>query len=125
MTPHGQHQVNAAKADGRWDAAYAGIRDTTVETLPPDLAAAIEANPRARTALRAIGRQDLFALVFRTNRMKTAEGRARKIAALVDKLARDGTIVSDASRARPAGAKPRRAGTTGTHRQTQTKQRAR
>ena len=45
MTPHGQRQVDAAKADGRWDAAYAPMRSVTV---PDDLRAAIEANPRAR-----------------------------------------------------------------------------
>jgi len=38
MTPHGQRQVDAAKADGRWDAAYAPIRATTVSTLLPDCA---------------------------------------------------------------------------------------
>ena len=105
MTVHGQRQVDAAKADGRWDAAYAPIRNTTAETMPADLRAAIDASPRARKAFATIGRQDLFALVFRTNRMKTADGRARKIAALVDKLARDGTIVGVA-RAQPASAKP-------------------
>jgi uncharacterized protein YdeI (YjbR/CyaY-like superfamily) len=108
MTPHGQRQVDAAKADGRWDAAYASIRNTTAETIPADLAAAIQANPRARKAFGTIGRQDLFALVFRTNNMKTPDGRAKKIAALVDKLARDGTIVSvpRTPPAKPAG-KPR------------------
>ena len=49
MTPHGQRQVDAAKADGRWDAAYAPIRMATEATIPADLRASIEANPgRAR-----------------------------------------------------------------------------
>jgi uncharacterized protein YdeI (YjbR/CyaY-like superfamily) len=104
MTPHGQRQVDAAKADGRWDAAYAPIRSTTADTMPADLRAAIDANPRAKQAFRSLGRQDLFAMVFRTHNMKTAEGRARKIATLVAKLARDGTIVSGpAPAAAPAG----------------------
>ena len=47
MTPHGQRQVDAAKADGRWDAAYAPIRSANQATIPEDLRAAIEANPRA------------------------------------------------------------------------------
>jgi len=90
MTPHGQRQVDAAKADGRWDAAYAPIRSTTI---PEDLRAAIEANPRARKTFRTLGRQNLFALAFRTNNMKTPAGRAKKISALVAMLARGETIV--------------------------------
>ena len=34
MTPHGQRQVDAAKADGRWDAAYAPIREASVASIP-------------------------------------------------------------------------------------------
>jgi uncharacterized protein YdeI (YjbR/CyaY-like superfamily) len=98
MTPHGQRQVDAAKADGRWDAAYAPVRSTSEATIPADLRAAIEANPRARKTFRTLGRMNLFALAFRTNRMKTAAGRARKIAALVDMLARGETIVPERSR---------------------------
>ena len=96
MTPHGQRQVDAAKADGRWAAAYAPIRSATEATIPDDLRAAIEANPRARKTFRTLGRQNLFALAFRTNNMKTPAGRARKIAALVAMLARGETIVPEA-----------------------------
>ena len=46
MTPHGQRQVDAAKADGRWDAAYAPMRSASAATIPDDLRAAIDANPR-------------------------------------------------------------------------------
>ena len=93
MTPHGQRQVDAAKADGRWDAAYAPIRATTASTLPDDLRAAIEASPRAKKTFLTLNKQNLFALAFRTGAMKTAAGRARKIAALVAMLARGETIV--------------------------------
>ena len=48
MTPHGQRQVDAAKADGRWDAAYAPMRQASEATVPDDLRAAIEASA-ART----------------------------------------------------------------------------
>lgn len=95
MTPHGQKQVDAAKADGRWEAAYAPIRSATVETIPADLRAAIEANARARKIFHSLGRQNLFALAFRTNNMKTSAGRAKKIAALVAMLARGETIVPE------------------------------
>jgi len=98
MTPHGQRQVDAAKADGRWDAAYAPIRKATEATIPADLRAAIEANARARKTFRTLGRQNLFALAFRTNNMKTPAGRARKIAALVAMLARGETIVPERGR---------------------------
>jgi uncharacterized protein YdeI (YjbR/CyaY-like superfamily) len=100
MTPHGQRQVDAAKTDGRWDAAYAPMRSATQETAPDDLRAAIDANPRARKIFAALGRQNLFALAFRTNKMKTAAGRAKKIAELVDMLARGETIFPE--RPRPA-----------------------
>jgi uncharacterized protein YdeI (YjbR/CyaY-like superfamily) len=98
MTPHGQKHIDAAKADGRWDAAYAPIRSVTLETLPADLRAAIDANPRARKTLAILNRQNLFALVFRTNNMKTPAGRAKKIAELVAMLARGETIVPETRR---------------------------
>ena len=98
MTPHGQRQVDAAKADGRWDAAYAPIRMATEATIPADLRASIEANPRARKTFRTLGRQNLFALAFRTNNMKTPAGRSRKIAALVAMPARGETIVPEGRR---------------------------
>ena len=98
MTPHGQRQVDAAKADGRWDAAYAPIRSANEATIPPDLRAAIDANPRARKTFRTLGRLNLFALAFRTNNMKTAAGRAKKIAALVAMLARGETIAPERRR---------------------------
>jgi uncharacterized protein YdeI (YjbR/CyaY-like superfamily) len=98
MTPHGQRQIDAAKADGRWDAAYAPIRSATAATVPADLRAAIEANRRARKTFLTLSRQNLFALAFRTNNMKTPAGRARKIAALVAMLARGETIVPEARR---------------------------
>lgn len=105
MTPHGQRQVDAAKADGRWDAAYAPIRSVTEATMPEDLRAAIEANPRARRKYRTLGKLNLFALAFRTNNMKTPSGRAKKIAQLVAMLARGETIVPE--RPKAGGRKPR------------------
>lgn len=95
MTPHGQKQVDLAKADGRWDNAYAPIRHASAENLPADLRAAIDANPKALKTFKTLGKMNLFALGFRTNNMKTAAGRAKKIAALVDMLARGETIVPE------------------------------
>lgn len=98
MTPHGQRHVDAAKADGRWDGAYAPIRSATRDTIPGDLRAAIDASPRARKTFGTLGRQNLFALAFRTNNMKTPAGRAAKIAALVAMLERGETIVPERGR---------------------------
>ena len=88
MTPHGQRQVDAAKADGRWNAAYAPMRGALDDNFPIDLRQAIDASPRARKTFQSLGRQNLYALAFRTANMKTPAGRARKIAALVEMLER-------------------------------------
>jgi uncharacterized protein YdeI (YjbR/CyaY-like superfamily) len=104
MTPHGEKQVDLAKADGRWDAAYAPIRSASIESIPDDLRAAIDASPRARKTFKTLGKMNLFALAFRTNNMKTPAGRAKKIAELVAMLERGETIVPEPVR-RP---RPRR-----------------
>jgi uncharacterized protein YdeI (YjbR/CyaY-like superfamily) len=98
MTPHGQAQVDAAMADGRWDAAYAPMRSATQETVPADLRAAIDASPKALATFGRLGRVNLFALAFRTNAMRTPAGRARKIAALVAMLERGETITPERPR---------------------------
>jgi uncharacterized protein YdeI (YjbR/CyaY-like superfamily) len=98
MTRYGQEQIDAAKADGRWDAAYAPVRSVTRQSIPADLRAAIEASPRARKMFQTLGRTNLFSLVFRTNNMKTAAGRAKKIAALVAMLERRETVVPERQR---------------------------
>ena len=101
MTPHGQRRVDAAKADGRWDAAYAPMRSMTRTTIPADLRAAINRNPRARKTFHTLDRLNLFALTFRMSKIKTPAGRAKKIAGFVDVLARGETIVPERPR-RPA-----------------------
>jgi uncharacterized protein YdeI (YjbR/CyaY-like superfamily) len=81
---------------------YAPIRRATEASIPDDLRAAIEADTRASKTFRTLGRQNLFALAFRTNNMKTPAGRARKIASLVAMLARGDTIVPEGVRRRKA-----------------------
>jgi uncharacterized protein YdeI (YjbR/CyaY-like superfamily) len=93
MTPAGLAQIHAAKKDGRWEAAYAPIRSTSAEGLPPDLMKAINASAKAKKTFATLSRQNLFALAFRTNNMKTPEGRAKKIETLVAMLARGETII--------------------------------
>jgi len=109
MQPSGQAQVDAARADGRWDAAYAPIRAASKETVPADLRAAIDANPKARKTFATLGRMNLFALTFRTNNMKTPAGRARKIEELVAMLARGQTIVPESESRSPRVARGPRA----------------
>lgn len=92
MTPHGQKQVDLAKADGRWDAAYAPISAASAEMLPKDLRAAIRANAKAEKTFATLDKMNLFALNYRTTSMKTAAGREKKIATLVAMLARGETI---------------------------------
>jgi uncharacterized protein YdeI (YjbR/CyaY-like superfamily) len=98
MTSHGRQHVDRAKADGRWAAAYAPIRSATTATIPDDLRASIEASPRAYRTYRTLGRQNLFALAFRTNNMRTPAGRAKKIAELVAMLEHGETIVPERRR---------------------------
>ncbi|MET0344610.1 MAG: YdeI/OmpD-associated family protein [Polyangiales bacterium] len=88
MTPRGLREIDAAKADGRWDEAYAPQRSTT---LPDDLRAAIAAEPRAVWALEGLSAQNRFALSFRLSALKTPAGRARKLGDLVAMLARGET----------------------------------
>lgn len=89
MTQHGLKHVEAAKADGRWDKAYR-IKGNA---LPADLAAAIEAEPKARATLATLDARNRFALAFRVETMKTPAGRARKIAAFVETLKRGDPIL--------------------------------
>jgi uncharacterized protein YdeI (YjbR/CyaY-like superfamily) len=89
MTEHGLAHVEAAKADGRWERAYAGSRGMT---MPDDLMAAIDAEPSARATFDRLSAQNRFALAFRTHAMKTEAGRRRKIASLVEMLTRGETI---------------------------------
>jgi uncharacterized protein YdeI (YjbR/CyaY-like superfamily) len=95
MTPHGRRQIDAAKADGRWAAAYAPIAKTNKDTVPADLRAAIDASPRARKTFETLGKFNLFALAFRTNNMRTPAGRSRKIEQLVKMLERGKRIVPE------------------------------
>ena len=89
MQPVGLRQIELAKADGRWDAAYASAR--TME-LPDELLAAIEAEPAAFEMLQRLTAQNRFALAFRVHNLKTEEGRRKRVAAFVEMLKRGETI---------------------------------
>lgn len=89
MTEHGLREVEAAKADGRWDKAYKSGKDLAI---PDDLQAAIDADPAARAMLPRLSAQNRFALAFRVHNMKTVAGRKKKIETFVAMLARGETI---------------------------------
>ncbi|MET8523025.1 YdeI/OmpD-associated family protein [Nocardioides sp. NPDC004968] len=89
MTAAGRAAVEAAKADGRWEAAYAG--PATAQT-PPDLLAAIAAVPEAQAMYDVLTSQNRFALYHRITALKTEAARARKIEEYVAMLARHETI---------------------------------
>ena len=95
MTPHGLRQVEAAKADGRWDRAYRSGKNMKI---PDDLQAAIDAEPKAKEMLPKLSAQNRFALAFRTHNMKTEAGRRRKIETFVDMLKRGETIYPQAKK---------------------------
>jgi len=85
MTASGRAAVESAKADGRWEAAYAG--QATAE-VPADLAAAIAAVPEAQAMFDVLTSVNRYALIYRTNSVKQESTRQKKIAGFVDMLAR-------------------------------------
>jgi uncharacterized protein YdeI (YjbR/CyaY-like superfamily) len=89
MQPAGVAEVERAKADGRWDAAYAG--SSTME-VPDDLAAALGASPRAAAMFEILTSQNRFAVLFRVHGAKRPETRARRITEFVAKLERGETV---------------------------------
>ena len=89
MRPAGLAQVAAAQADGRWAAAYAPA--STAEP-PPDLAAALAANPKAAAFFAALNGPNRYAILYRIGAVKKADTRARKIAQYIAMLERGETI---------------------------------
>lgn len=100
MTQHGLRQVEAARADGRWDRAYASGREMK---MPADLLAAIEAEPQARETFRTLNATNRYALAFRLHNLKTEAGRKKKIAAFVEMLKRGETIHQNGPARKPSG----------------------
>jgi len=89
MHPAGLAEVERAKADGRWEAAYAG--PATAE-VPADLAAALAAEPRAQAMFDILTSQNRFAVLHRIQGAKRADTRARRIEQFVGMLTRGETV---------------------------------
>jgi len=85
MRPAGTAAVEAAKEDGRWDAAYDSQRNATV---PDDFRAALDASPAASAFFDTLNGANRYAVLFRVQTAKRPETRAKRIAALVDMLER-------------------------------------
>lgn len=89
IRPAGRAAVEAAKADGRWEAAYEGPATAIVSE---DLAAAIAANPQAQAMFDVLTSQNRYAMIFRLGAIKRPDTRVRKIAEFVAMLARGETF---------------------------------
>jgi uncharacterized protein YdeI (YjbR/CyaY-like superfamily) len=85
MAAPGLAQVDRAKKDGRWEAAYDGQKQAAI---PPDLAKALAANRRAFRFFETLEARNRYAILFRIHTAKKPETRARRIEAFVEMLAR-------------------------------------
>jgi uncharacterized protein YdeI (YjbR/CyaY-like superfamily) len=95
MQPAGLAEIERAKADGRWDAAYAGSR--SIE-LPGELRAALDAEPAAAAFFETLSSQNRYAILFRLHNVKRPETRTRNIEKYVAMLARGETIYPQKAR---------------------------
>jgi uncharacterized protein YdeI (YjbR/CyaY-like superfamily) len=85
MQPTGLSQVEAAKADGRWEVAYAPQSEATV---PPDLQKALDAVPAAKLFFSTLKGVNRYAVLYRVQDAKTEKTRAQRIEKFVAMLAR-------------------------------------
>jgi uncharacterized protein YdeI (YjbR/CyaY-like superfamily) len=85
MRPSGQAEIDRARADGRWDAAYAGQGTATV---PDDLQRALDADPRVAAAFADLDARNRYSIIWRLNDAKRPETRARRLTKYLDMLRR-------------------------------------
>ena len=85
MKPAGLAEVDRAKQDGRWEQAYDSPSSATV---PADLQAALNKNPRARAFFATLERRNRYAILWRVQTAKKPETRAKRIALFVGMLER-------------------------------------
>lgn len=85
IRPAGLAQIEAAKSDGRWEAAYA---PASTAQPPPDLQAALDANPAAAAAFASLARSCRYAVIYRVSSLKTVVARDRRIADILGRLER-------------------------------------
>ncbi len=85
MKPAGLAEVERAKSDGRWAAAY---DSPSTATVPPDLAKALRAKPKAKALFDKLTSSQRYAILYRVQDAKRPETRRRRIEKYVDMLAR-------------------------------------
>jgi uncharacterized protein YdeI (YjbR/CyaY-like superfamily) len=83
MRPAGLLEIDRAKRDGRWEAAYSSASKAVV---PDDLQAALDANKKAKAFFATLNGRNRYAVLFRIQNSKKPETRARKIAQFVEML---------------------------------------
>jgi uncharacterized protein YdeI (YjbR/CyaY-like superfamily) len=89
MREAGLREVERAKADGRWEAAYA---PSSTITVPDDLQQALDANDTARAAFESLNSQNRYAILHRLHDAKRPETRVRRIEKFIDMLSRNEKI---------------------------------
>jgi uncharacterized protein YdeI (YjbR/CyaY-like superfamily) len=83
MAPAGLCEVEAARADGRWDAAY---DSPATADVPADLQAALDADPAAREFFAELDRANRYAILYRLQEARRPETRARRLEKFVAML---------------------------------------
>lgn len=99
MRAAGVVQVERAKADGRWERAYDSPKNATV---PPELAAALAKNAKAKARFETLDAANRFAILFRVTTAKKPETRQRRIEAFVKDLAKGVVPHPERLRKKPA-----------------------
>jgi uncharacterized protein YdeI (YjbR/CyaY-like superfamily) len=89
MRPAGHAAIEAAKADGRWDAAYQAQSQATV---PPDFQAALDANPRAKELFETLTGVKRYRFLYRLTTVKREETRRRRIERYIEVLNQGKTL---------------------------------
>ena len=85
MRPAGLAEIERAKADGRWDAAY---EPSSTATIPDDFLAALDKSPKAKAFFATLNKRNTYPVAFRLSTARTPETRAKRIADMVAKFER-------------------------------------
>ena len=85
MTPAGLKEVEAAKADGRWAAAYDSPANATV---PPEFVKELARNPKAKQFYATLNRTNLYSIAYRLQTAKRPETKIKRMKLIIDMLAR-------------------------------------
>ena len=96
VSPAGMRQIEAARLDGRWDAAYAPQSKAAV---PPDLQAALDARPAAKAFFATITAANRYAILYRVQDARTGRTRQARIEKFIGMLERHEVVHAPGSKA--------------------------